>query len=163
MESMKQPVLYKQECLADKEQQSLESTSVGRINHSGSVILKNIGFNNCFQSGEIDSAKSQASVPMAPLINYSSVRTIRMYYRPSAIKRMRKHGLEKRLSKKSQREILFRRVLAGRIALTTFDRFMNELPECYMKTGGKRVNLSDKEKGYKSVLKKKDRFRFTEL
>ena len=40
-------------------------------------------------------------------------------YIPSAIKRMRKHGLERRLSTKSGREILWRRYLKGRWFMST--------------------------------------------
>lgn len=98
----------------------------------------------------------------APLNNLSLVRNLyRIYYRPSALKRMRKHGLEKRLSKRSQKEILFRRIIKGRRTLSTFDRFMNEVPE--IKKTGKRVNLFDPKRGYKSVLKRKHFFVFTEV
>lgn len=99
----------------------------------------------------------------APLNNLVFVRTkIKRYYRPSAIKRMRKHGLEKRISCRSQREILFRRILSGRGTLTTFDRFMNEIPESRKKKT-KRVDLFDPKHGYKSIIQKKEKFIFKEI
>jgi ribosomal protein L34 len=76
---------------------------------------------------------------------------------------MRKHGLEKRLSQPSQREILFRRILKGRKNMTTFDRFMNDLPDHFLKPKGKRVELTDPKRGYKSIIKKKDKFIFKEI
>ncbi|XP_076443239.1 uncharacterized protein LOC143281866 [Babylonia areolata] len=51
-----------------------------------------------------------------------------IYYRPSAWKRVNKHGIEKRLRSPSGIEVLWRRVLKKRHCLTPFDRI---LPNTY--------------------------------
>ncbi|XP_060561159.1 uncharacterized protein LOC132720929 [Ruditapes philippinarum] len=131
-----QSVLFNQKCCSDNV-------------HLGPVKSMNYIENSVLNKGFHTSSQSRA--------NY------RVYYRPSALKRMRKHGLEKRLSQPSQREILFRRILKGRKNMTTFDRFMNDLPDHFLKPKGKRVELTDPKRGYKSIIKKKDKFIFKEI
>ncbi|XP_045156267.2 uncharacterized protein LOC123522855 [Mercenaria mercenaria] len=157
-------VLKEQDCYAKHINKSQGSRSLSSMGPLGNSVLKSgkCITNSILKSGEGNSIV-QSSLPTAPLINLLSVRTLRWYYRPSAIRRMRKHGLEKRLSKRSQREVLFRRILAGRGTLTTFDRFMNEVPEVMQKKKGRRVDLFDPKKGYKSIIKKKDKFIFKEI
>lgn len=99
---------------------------------------------------------------LLPLCSLNITRGVFYAYRPNARKHMKKHGLEKRLSCRSQREILFRRVLKGRNNLSTFDRFRNELPDVGRKRS-LRVNLFDPKHGYKSVVKKPEYFKFPDV
>ncbi|KAL5004371.1 hypothetical protein ScPMuIL_017827 [Solemya velum] len=64
------------------------------------------------------------------VINYIPKRTrVRVHYRPSAWKRIHRHGMEKRLSSRGGIEILWRRFMKGRHVLTVYDRIMNRVPE----------------------------------
>ncbi|KAL3867246.1 hypothetical protein ACJMK2_044462 [Sinanodonta woodiana] len=84
--------------------------------------------------------------------NIQCVRTnVRVHYRPSAAKRIGKHGLEKRLSTPNQREVLFRRLLKGRNTLCVFDRFINNVR--FPKKKG--FNLFDPKVGYLNMTKVK--------
>ncbi|KAH3730172.1 hypothetical protein DPMN_056153 [Dreissena polymorpha] len=95
----------------------------------------------------------------APTLNLTFIRTSAYYaYRPNALKRIKKHGLEKRLSCRSQREILFRKIIKGKKVLTVFDRFTNIYPEKVDKT--KRVNLFDPKRGFRKFIQKPEYFRF---
>ena len=47
-----------------------------------------------------------------------------VYYRPSAWKRVNKHGIEKRLMSQGGIEVLWRRILKKRHSLTPFDRIL---------------------------------------
>ncbi|KAK3601461.1 hypothetical protein CHS0354_033596 [Potamilus streckersoni] len=82
--------------------------------------------------------------------NIQCVRTnVRVHYRPSAAKRIGKHGLEKRLSSPTQKEILFRRLLKGRATICVFDRFLNNVR--FPKKKG--FNLFDPKVGYLNTTK----------
>ena len=95
---------------------------------------------------------------MAPAYNHTQLRTVKYAYRPNPLKRIRKHGLEKRINS-NQQEILFRRFVKGKHRLTVFDRFLNEVPP--KKIGSqKRVVLSDKKTGFRAFIKDKEYYRF---
>ena len=79
-------------------------------------------------------------------------------YVPSSVKRIKKHGFEKRLSSKSQREILCRRFVKGRWTLSTFDRLTNQFPDTRPKS--KRVQLMSRQHGYRSKMEKPEYFQF---
>lgn len=103
----------------------------------------------------------QLTQPSSALINHTSARNNSYSYRPNAAKRIRKHGLEKRLSSRSGREILFRRLIKGRSVLCVFPRFVNELPNTKPATK-KRVNLFSKEEGFTTLVKKPEYYKYRE-
>lgn len=92
------------------------------------------------------------------MYNHTQIRTVKYGYRPNALKRIKKHGLEKRINS-HQQEILFNKFLKGRHQLTVFDRFMNEVPKKPERTR-KRVNLSDKTSGFRAFVKKPEYYKF---
>ncbi|KAL4227915.1 39S ribosomal protein L34 [Mactra antiquata] len=101
----------------------------------------------------------QHTAHSGPLCSHIITRNVGYAYRPNAAKRMRKHGLEKRLSCRSQREILFRRIIKGRTDLCVFPRLFNELPE-HRKKGNRRVVLNSKDKGFRSIMKETDYYKY---
>lgn len=94
----------------------------------------------------------------APSYNHTQLRTVKYAYKPNALKRIRKNGLEKRINS-NQQEMLFRKFVKGNHRLTVFDRFMNEVPR---KPNGrqKRVVLSDKGAGFRAFIKEQEYYRF---
>ena len=95
----------------------------------------------------------------APCYNMEQVRTkVRYHYFPRALKRMNKFGLEKRLSSKNGRKILFNKFIKGKHTLSTFDRFPNQLPGQPYRNS-QRINLFDRRMGYKKP-RKPEHYRF---
>lgn len=82
-----------------------------------------------------------------------------VYYRPSAWKRVNKHGLEKRLRKPSGIEILWRRILKKRHTLSPFDRILpgtyngQILPDHHLKYNQHLVS-KDVRKKMKAAIRK---------
>lgn len=86
------------------------------------------------------------------------MRTVKYAYRPNALKRIKKFGLEKRINS-NQQEILFNKFLKGKHQLTVFDRFLNEVPKKPVKNK-KRVQLSNKTEGFRAYVKKPEYYKF---
>lgn len=117
--------------------------------------------NTSVASGRTDGQHSRLLDPscsMAPSYNLTQLRTVKYAYKPNALKRIRKHGLEKRINS-NQQEILFRKFLKGRHQLTVFDRFLNEVPE-KPKRGQKRVVLCNKKTGFRGFVEKEEYYKF---
>jgi len=95
---------------------------------------------------------------LAPALFLNFTRQKYYAYRPNALKRIRKHGLERRLSDETQREMLLRKIVKGKHRLTVFDRFLNEIPERRPKK--KRISVFDPNLGYKKYIKTKERYQF---
>lgn len=65
-----------------------------------------------------------------PWINGQMMRTkVRVYYRPNAAKRIKTHGIHKRIQTESGVEILWRRFLKGRHNLAVYEDFRPLLKE----------------------------------
>lgn len=96
-----------------------------------------------------------ASTPLMLLVRGRA----RIYYQPSAWKRVNKHGLEKRLLTQSGIEVLWRRYLKDRHVLTPFERILSGtyngqiLPEHHLKYNQHLVN-KDLLKGYTFTAKR---------
>lgn len=126
--------------------------------HHGNSNYGNHSYGNSQFNTTLTESLHNGQFSRAPALNLTFVRTAYYAYRPNALKRIRKHGLEKRLSCRSQREILFRKIINGKKVLTVFDRFTNIYPEKVDKT--KRVNLFDPKRGFRKFIKKPEYYRF---
>lgn len=132
--------------------------------HPSSSINIQLNQKQCHQKHQTDNQQKQLlQRTSGPLLNYETVRlNKRVFYHPSAQRRIFKHGLEARLSTRGGKEILWRRILKGRHHLTAFDQFLEDpIPmteEQKRKLGLSRFNIPKRFYKHKDFEKNKHKF-----
>ena len=101
---------------------ALGSSSMKAFGSSGALVSKTSTFAPS-PTGLVPPTSASLLTPSTPRVTQTRGRA-QIYYRPSAWKRVNRHGIEKRLRTQGGIEVLWRRFLKKRHWLTPFDRIV---------------------------------------